>query len=79
MSDMNLIETHFNIQRRLFDYQFALTQTPMEFEQTHQEFIQIYNSTAHYGLLKEKFGVCPTFYTWRFLPGCTTHDANRAW
>jgi len=26
-----------------------------------------------------KKGVCPTFYTWRFLPGCTTHDANRTW
>jgi|SRR5215469_4027117 len=54
-SYMNLIETHFNIQRRLFDYQFALTQTPREFEQVHQTFIQIYNSTAHQGLLQEKF------------------------
>ena len=26
----NLMETHFNIQRRLFDYQFSLTQTPAE-------------------------------------------------
>lgn len=54
-SYMNLIETHFNIQRRLFDYQFSLTQTPMEFEQAHQEFIRLYNSTAHHGLLEEKF------------------------
>jgi transposase InsO family protein len=54
-SYMNLIETHFNIQRRLFDYQFSLTQTPREFEQVHQTFIQIYNSTAHQGLLQEKF------------------------
>ena len=23
-------------------------------------------------------GVCPTFYTWRFFPGCTTHEANCA-
>ena len=23
--------------------------------------------------------VCPTFYTWRFLPGRTTHEANRTW
>jgi len=22
--------------------------------------------------------VCPTFYTWRFFPGCTTHEANCA-
>src|SRR5438128_58498 len=28
---------------------------------------------------KGNLWVCPTFYTWRFLPGCTTHDANRTW
>ena len=27
-SYMNLMETHFNIQRRLYDYQFSLTRTP---------------------------------------------------
>ena len=48
------METHFNIQRRLFDYQFSLTQTPAEFEQGHQRFMQIYNTTAHQGLLKDK-------------------------
>ncbi len=48
-------ETHFNIQRRLYDYQFSLTQTPLEFEQAHQRFLQLYNTTAHQGLLKEKF------------------------
>src|SRR6267143_6196013 len=26
----------------------------------------------------QKYRVCPTFYTWRFLPGCTTHEANCA-
>jgi len=46
----NLMETHFNIQRRLFDYQFSLTQTPAELEQVHQTFIQTYNTTAHEGL-----------------------------
>jgi transposase/transposase InsO family protein len=51
----NLMETHFNIQRRLFDYQFSLTQTPAELEQSHQRFIQTYNTTAHEGLLKEGF------------------------
>ena len=30
-SYMNLMETHFNIQRRLFDYQFSLTTTPPSF------------------------------------------------
>ena len=54
-SYMNLMESHFNIQRRLYDYQFSLTQTPLEFEQVHRDFIQLYNTTAHQGLLKEKF------------------------
>src|SRR4029434_10869101 len=49
------METHFNIQRRLFDYQFSLTQTPAELEQVHQRFIQTYNTTAHEGLLQEGF------------------------
>jgi hypothetical protein len=48
-SYLNGIETHFNIQRRLFDYQFSLTQTPAELEQVHQRFIQTYNTTAHEG------------------------------
>ncbi len=39
----------------MYDYQFALTQTPLEFEQAHQRFLQLYNTTAHQGLLKEKF------------------------
>ena len=51
----NLMETHFNIQRRLYDYQFSLTQTPAEFEQAHQAFMHTYNTTAHQGLLKEHF------------------------
>ena len=54
-SYMNLMETHFNIQRRLYDYQFSLTRTPLEFERAHQDFLQLYNTTAHQGLLKEKF------------------------
>ena len=29
----NLMETHFNVQRRLYDYQFSLAQTPAELEQ----------------------------------------------
>jgi transposase InsO family protein len=54
-SYMNLMETHFNIQRRLFDYQFSLTTTPAELEQLHQVFIRTYNTTAHQGLLQEHF------------------------
>jgi transposase InsO family protein len=54
-SYMNLMETHFNIQRRLYDYQFSLCRTPIEFEQAHQQFLELYNSTAHQGLQQEKF------------------------
>jgi hypothetical protein len=54
-SYQNLMETHFNIQRRLYDYQFSLATTPLELEQRHQAFIQTYNTTAHQGLLRERF------------------------
>jgi hypothetical protein len=54
-SYMNLMETHFNIQRRLYDYQLALTRTPCEFAEAHQRFLALYNTTAHQGLLKERF------------------------
>jgi hypothetical protein len=54
-SYMNLMETHFNIQRRLYDYQLALTRTPQEFDAAHQRFLALYNTTAHQGLLKEGF------------------------
>jgi transposase InsO family protein len=54
-SYMNLMETHFNIQRRLYDYQFSLSHTPAELEQAHQAFIRLYNTTAHQGLLDEGF------------------------
>ena len=51
----NLMETHFNIQRRLYDYQFSLCRTPVEFEQAHRRFLELYNSTARRGLLQDKF------------------------
>jgi transposase InsO family protein len=51
----NLMETHCNIQRRLYDDQFSLTRTPLECEQAHQDFLQLYNTTAHQGLLREQF------------------------
>jgi hypothetical protein len=53
-SYQNLVETHFNIQRRLYNYQFSLVHTPLELEQQHQAFIQTYNTTAHQGLLKDQ-------------------------
>jgi transposase InsO family protein len=53
-SYLNWMETHFNIQRRLYDYQFSLARTPADLEQRHQAFIQTYNTTAHQGLLKDR-------------------------
>jgi hypothetical protein len=50
-SYLNWIETHCNIQRRLYDYQFALARTPRDLEQRHQAFIHTYNTAAHQGLL----------------------------
>jgi transposase InsO family protein len=54
-SSMNLMETHCNIPRRLYDYPFSLSQSPVELEQTPQAFIQTSNTTAHQGLLKDGF------------------------
>lgn len=53
-SDLNWMETHVNIQRRLYDDQFSLARTPTALEQMHQTFIQTYNTTAHQGLLKDR-------------------------
>jgi hypothetical protein len=54
-SYLNWMETHFNIQRRLYDYQFSLTIPPAAFEQAHQAFLATYNTTAHQGLLNDQF------------------------
>jgi transposase len=54
-SSQNLMATHCNIQRRLYDYQVSLTQTPAAFAQAHQACMHTYNTTAHQGLLKEQF------------------------
>jgi transposase InsO family protein len=53
-SSLNWMETHLNIQRRLYDDQFSLVRTPAELEQRHQAFIHTYNTTAHQGLLKDR-------------------------
>jgi transposase InsO family protein len=53
-SYLNWIETHFDIQRRLYDYQFSLACTPSDLEQRHQAFIHTYNTTAHQGLLTDQ-------------------------
>ena len=48
------METHYNILRQLYDYQFPLACTPVEFEQCHRTFIQTHNTTAHERLLKDR-------------------------
>ena len=53
-SYLHWMETHCNVQRRLFDSQFSLTTTPGEFERVHPIFIETYNTTAHQGLLKDQ-------------------------
>jgi hypothetical protein len=39
----------------LYDYQCALTQSPTEFEQVQQAFLETYNTTAHEGLVQDGF------------------------
>ena len=53
-SYLNWIETHFNIQRRLYDYQLSLASSPSDLEQRHQAFIQLSNTTAPQGLLVDQ-------------------------
>jgi hypothetical protein len=48
------METHFTIQRRLYDYQFSLARPPAELEQCHQAFMRTYNTTAHQGLQRDR-------------------------
>jgi transposase len=43
----NLIETHFNIQRRLGDAAFTRCQTEGELAQAHARFLETYNSGEH--------------------------------
>jgi len=54
-SSLNGMETHFNVPRRVYDYQFSMTTSPAAFEQAHQAFMALYNTTAHQGLLKDHF------------------------
>jgi hypothetical protein len=53
-SYLHWIETHFNIQRRLYDYQFSLARPAGDLEQRHQAFIHTYNTMAPQGLLTDQ-------------------------
>jgi hypothetical protein len=52
-SYQNLLGTHFNILRHLYDYQFSLARTSAELEQRYQASIRTYNTTAHQGLSQD--------------------------
>jgi hypothetical protein len=53
-SDLHWMETPFNVQRRLVDYQCSLTTTPEAFERVHHTCIETSKTTAHQGLLKDQ-------------------------
>jgi hypothetical protein len=44
----NLIETHFNIQRRMADYNFAQAPDEATLQQEHMHFMEVYNSSEHW-------------------------------
>lgn len=44
----NLIETQFNVQRRLADAQFMQAETFAEIEDAHAAFVQLFNTTRHW-------------------------------
>jgi transposase len=52
----NMIETHFNIQRRLGDPLFERAKDEDELQQAHMQFMEIYNSSEHLAHQKRKVG-----------------------
>ena len=53
-SYLNGIETHLDIQRRLYDSQFSFACPPRALAQRHQAFLHTSNTTAHQGLLTDQ-------------------------
>src|SRR5688500_15939049 len=49
------METHFNVQRPFYVYQFSMTTSPAAFEQADQAFMALYNTTSHHALLNYHF------------------------
>src|SRR6266446_303597 len=49
---MHLMETHCHMQRRWYASQLSLTRTPLECEEAQQRLSELYNTTAHQGLLQ---------------------------
>ena len=50
----NMIETHFNIQRRLGDPLFERARNEGELQQAHMQFMDVYNSSEHFAHQKRK-------------------------
>ena len=50
----NMIETHFNIQRRLGDHQFEKAKTEAELQQAHIQFMDLYNRMEHLAHARRK-------------------------
>ncbi|HEX8833273.1 MAG TPA: helix-turn-helix domain-containing protein [Abditibacteriaceae bacterium] len=50
----NMIETHFNIQRKMADFQFARCCNEAELQQEHSQFIELYNTSEHLAHQKRK-------------------------
>lgn len=50
----NMIETHFNIQRRMGDYQFEQAKSEAKLQQAHTNFMEVYNSREHQAHQKRK-------------------------
>ena|SRR5438132_2867174 len=48
------------------------------FGKTNRPAYKTFDPSPQVDVFALNFRVCPTFYTWRFLPGCTTHEANCA-
>jgi hypothetical protein len=53
-SYLNWIETHCNLQRRLYDDHLSRARTAGDLAQCHQAFIHTANTTAHQGLLTDQ-------------------------
>jgi hypothetical protein len=52
----NLIETHFNIQRRMGDYKFEQARSQSELQAEHMRFMDVYNSIEHLAHQKRREG-----------------------
>lgn len=76
----NLIETHFNIQRRLGDFQFEQATSEAELQNAHMRFMDVYNSLEHWAHQKRKAGQRTPHEVLSWVRGraLTSRQLNRA-